>query len=148
MSDAEIQLPLGVSEIEKFIPHRFPFLLIDRVLDFKRGEYIKALKVVSVADPNLQGHFPGNPVMPGVLIVEALAQASAVLGKLTAPDTANTCLLTEIKDTRFRKVVVPGDMLELEVRVVRHRKVFFWFEGEAKVDGAQVASASFCAKLA
>jgi 3-hydroxyacyl-[acyl-carrier-protein] dehydratase len=133
--------------IHEWLPHRYPFLLVDRVIDYRVNEYIKAIKMVSGLDPYLQGHFPGNPVMPGVLIVEAMAQASGILGRLTFPERSHSCLLTEIGETRFRRQVVPGDCLELLITVEKQRKDFFWFNGVAKVSGELAASCVFTAKL-
>jgi len=139
---------MDFSEIQKYLPHRYPFLLIDRVLSVRAREYITGIKMVSSLDPYLQGHFPGNPVMPGVLMVEALAQASAILGRISKPEECDTCLLTEINETRFRRLVIPGDVLRLDVRLVKSRQTFYWFEGEATVDGEIAAAAKFTAKLA
>ena len=139
-------LPMDVPAIERCIPHRYPFLLIDRILEYSVGERILARKNVSVSDQFLQGHFPGDPVMPGVLIVEGMAQASAVLGKLTDPKCSQV-LLTEISSSRFRRKVIPGDVLEIEVKVTKSRKSFFWFDAEARVDGEQAAVVSFSARL-
>lgn len=148
MSEAlSFELPMSVQDIETCIPHRYPFLLIDRILDYTPGERIIASKNVSVVDPILQGHFPGNPIVPGVLIVEGMAQASAVLGKVSEAGF-DSVLLTEVTAARFRKPVVPGDVLKLEVKVLRSRRPFYWFEGEATVDGEQVAAVKFSARLA
>lgn len=150
MDSGSIKRPLAMDSLESvqnLLPHRYPFLLVDRVLDYRPNEYIRAIKMVSGLDPYLQGHFPGNPVMPGVLIVEALAQASGILGRLTFPDRKNTCLLTEIGDTRFRRQVVPGDVLELYITVAKQRRDFFWFNGLAKVDGELATSCVLTAKL-
>lgn len=137
----------GLDSVQNWLPHRYPFLLVDRVLEYRPNEFIRAIKMVSSLDPYLQGHFPGNPVMPGVLIVEAMAQASGILGRLTFPDRKNSCLLTEIGETRFRRQVVPGDVLELHIVVDKQRKDFFWFQGTAKVAGELAASCVFTAKL-
>lgn len=146
MTRLSFECPMGVPEIERCIPHRFPFLLVDKVLSYEPGVSIRAIKNVSIGDPVLQGHFPGNPVMPGVYMVEAMAQASAVLGKLST-EASDTCLLMEINDTRFRRIVRPGDTLELKIDVLKQRGSFFWFKGEASVDGELAASANFSAKL-
>lgn len=143
----DFDLPMSVADIEKCVPHRYPFLLVDRVVAYDKGEAITAYRNISMADPLLQGHFPGNPILPGVIMIEGLAQASAVLGKLTKGTECDTCLLMEISDTRFRKMVVPGDVLYYNVKVVKRRKDFFWFEGVATVDGEVAASAKFSAKL-
>jgi len=138
---------MNIEEIKQLVPHRYPFLLIDRVLEWKFGERIIAIKNISASEPILQGHFPNHPVVPGVLIVEAMAQASAVLGRLTSPESSSV-LLTEIGAARFRRQVVPGDVLRLEVDVVRHRKPFFWFAGRALVDNELVTEVKFSARLA
>jgi len=146
MSSKPLSLPFGIAEIQEYIPHRFPFLLIDRVTEFVAGERIVAIKNVSFTDPYLQGHFPGNPVMPGVLQIEALAQASAVYGRLTEPNSSS-CLLTEVSEARFRRMVIPGDTMVLNVRVEKRRKNFFWFQGEIHVDQTLAANIKFSAKL-
>src|SRR4051812_17720721 len=99
---------MDILDIQKCIPHRHPFLLIDRVLEASANERIVATKNISIADPVLQGHFPGNPVLPGVIIVEACAQATAVLGHLSYDAGLSACLLTEVTSARFRRPVVPG----------------------------------------
>ena len=128
--------------------HRYPFLFIDKITDYVVGDHITAIKNVTATEPLLQGHFPENPVVPGVVIVECMAQASAVLGRLTEPDNSETCLLMEIQKTRFRRQVVPGDVMTVKVKVVKRRAPFFWFEGEVHVDDELAATANFSAKLA
>ena len=145
---ADLGNQMDVVEIQRNLPHRYPFLLIDRVHDYRANDFIRASRAVSNSDPILQGHFPGNPLMPGVLMVEAMAQASAILGKISKGDDCDTCLLTEVSESRFRRMVVPGDVLELDVKLVKNRKDFFWFHGEAKVNGEMAAMAKFTAKLA
>ncbi len=140
-------LPMETPDIERCIPHRYPFLLIDRVYAYSVGEFIHAAKAISISDPILQGHFPGDPVVPGVVIVEGMAQASAVLGRLTAQTEDSACLLMEIQRTRFRRKVIPGDILEFFVRIIKSRGSFLWFEGEAKVGGDLAASCQFSAKI-
>jgi 3-hydroxyacyl-[acyl-carrier-protein] dehydratase len=143
----DLKLPFDVPTIEKLIPHRYPFLLIDRVMEYSVGKSIVAVKNVSATEPVLQGHFPGEPIMPGVLIVEAMAQASAVLGKLTDQDCTSV-LLTEVSSARFRRKIIPGDQLRLVITVLKHRKPFYWFAGEAFVGDESVAVVSFSARLA
>ena len=138
---------MDISAIQKCIPHRYPFLLIDRIVDYKVDEYIHAIRSVTVSDPILQGHFPGKPVLPGVLIIEALAQAAAVLGRMTIPGGFTDCLLAEVNDTRFRRPVVPGDTVRLEAVLMRKRAPFYWFEGKALVDGQVAATVKFCALM-
>lgn len=137
---------LNILEIQECIPHRYPFLLVDRVLEWKTFEYIKAIKNISFSDPILQGHFPGNPIVPGVVLVEAMAQVSAILGKLSDA-TCNNVLLTEISGARFKRQVVPGDVLTLEINVLKQRKPFYWFEGTASVNGDFATAVKFSARL-
>lgn len=141
------EVPMMISDIEKCIPHRYPFLLVDRVNEYKKGEFISASKNITGGEPILQGHFPGNPIVPGVIMIEGMAQASAILGKLTKESDTDTCLLMEINETRFRRKVVPGDVLTYEVKVVKRRKDFFWFEGVARVGDEIASTAKFSAKL-
>ena len=141
-------ITMNVREIQDQIPHRYPFLLVDRISSLIPMESVDAQKAVSALDPYLQGHFPGNPVMPGVLMIEAMAQASAILGKMSKGQDCHTCLLTEVTESRFRRIVTPGDILNIHVKVLKHRKDFFWFEGQATVDGDLAAFAKFTAKLA
>jgi len=145
--EKQFPLPMDINAIQQCIPHRYPFLLIDRVIDYRPGEYVHALRSVTFSDPILQGHFPGNPVMPGVLIIEALAQASAVLGRMTIPGGFTECLLAEVNNTRFRRPIVPGDTVHLENTLVRKRAPFYWFEGKASVEGQVVANVNFCALM-
>lgn len=148
VSDRQNKNGMSYQQIIEHLPHRYPFLLVDRVEDLEPNDFIIAYKMVSAMEPCLQGHFPGNPVMPGVLMIEAMAQASAILGKVTKGDGAQGCLLTEVTESRFRRVVVPGDSMRIDVRLVKARQHFFWFQGEVTVDGDLAAIAKFTAKLA
>lgn len=148
MSDGATEKTLGTADIArimKLLPHRYPFLLIDRVLEAAPNDHIVAVKNVSASDPFLQGHFPGNPVVPGVLIVEAIAQAAAVLGHLSYENGLSTCYLTEVQSARFRKPVVPGDVMRFEAKVVKRRPPFFWFDAQCLVDGEPVAEVKLSA---
>lgn len=147
MDSFEFTLPMNVTDIQKCLPHRYPFLLIDQISDYEKGKFIRGKKYISANDQFLQGHFPENPVMPGVLMVESIAQASAVLGKITLGGKCSQCLLMEIKNTRFRRVAVPGEVLDIEVIVTNNRKNFFWFEGTAKINNEIVVDAVFSARL-
>lgn len=144
------ELPVDVRRIFDMLPHRYPFLLVDRVLAFEAGKRLTALKNVTFNEPYFQGHFPGNPVMPGVLILEALAQACGLLVQLTAverPDTQALFYLVKIDKARFSQIVRPGDQLMLEVEQKRMVMKMGQFVCTAKVDGKVVASAEvLCAE--
>ncbi len=145
-----VQLPVDIKRICEMLPHRYPFLMIDRVIDIELGQRLVAIKNVTINEPFFQGHFPGEPVMPGVLILEALAQASGVLVQLSAPHDPNAnplYYLVKIDKARFTQVVKPGDQLVLEVVQKRMIRRMGQFECQAKVDGKVVASAEvLCAE--
>lgn len=149
-TDASQGETISPDEILRRLPHRYPFLLIDRAEDFIFGESITGIKCVSASEPQFQGHFPDNPVMPGVLIIEALAQTGAVLmSKTLDADISNTVIyFLGVDKARFRKQVRPGDMLEMPVKIVKNRRGIFQFEGEARVNGVRVADATFSATSA
>lgn len=144
---ANLTMPMDATAIMGCIPHRYPFLLIDRVLEVVPQERIVAIKAISYSDPALSGHFPGNPVMPGVLMVEAAAQAAAVLGHLSYENGLSTCYLTEISKARFRRQVTPGDLLRFDIKVLKRRRPFFWFEAVATVDGETVLEVELSAYI-
>ncbi len=133
---------LNIIEIMKLLPHRYPMLLVDRILELEPGQRIVGLKNVSANEQFFQGHFPGAPVMPGVLIVEAMAQCCAVLFLRDLPERdTKLFLFGGIDKARFRKPVVPGDQLILECEVLQKRAGTVRMRGTAKVDGAVVAEA-------
>ena len=139
-----LQLPIDVCEIQELLPHRYPFLLVDRVLELDiEANRILAQKNVSINEPFFQGHFPGRPIMPGVLIIEALAQAGGVMTQLTLGRDAQSKLfyMVKVENARFNKQVVPGDVLMLDVQMKRLIRNMGWYYGEAKVNGEVVASA-------
>ena len=142
--------PSDVRRIAQLLPRRCPFLLIDRVTAWEPGKRLTAIKNVTYNEPFFQGHFPGNPVMPGVLVIEALAQASGTLVQLSAtkdPSQAALFYLVKIDKARFSRVVVPGDQLVLEVEQKRMLRRMGLFWGQAKVDGEVVAEAELlCAE--
>lgn len=142
--------PIDVRRIAQLLPHRFPFLLIDRVLSWEAGKSLTAIKNVTVNEPFFQGHFPGHPIMPGVLVIEALAQASGTLVQLSVDKDSNhpaLFYLVKIDKARFSRVVVPGDQLVLEVQQKRMLRRMGLFWGQAKVDGEVVAEAELlCAE--
>ncbi|HEX5353348.1 MAG TPA: 3-hydroxyacyl-ACP dehydratase FabZ [Rhodanobacteraceae bacterium] len=136
-------LPIDAERIAAILPHRYPFLLVDRVVELVAGQSIVALKNVTINEPFFQGHFPGRPVMPGVLIVEALAQASGLLiglsGKYSETDHP-IFYLAKVDNARFLKPVVPGDQLRLEVGLKRQIRGMGIFTARAVVDGREVAT--------
>ncbi|HEY0922143.1 3-hydroxyacyl-ACP dehydratase FabZ [Rheinheimera pacifica] len=140
---------LQIQEIMALLPHRYPFLLIDRVLDFTPGESLTALKNVTINEPIFTGHFPGMPIFPGVLILEALAQATGILGFKTVTERSENelYLFAAIDEARFKKPVLPGDTMILEVKFLKERRNMWKFYGEAKVEGQIVCSAELmCAR--
>nr|WP_310281298.1 3-hydroxyacyl-ACP dehydratase FabZ [Rheinheimera soli] len=131
------------------LPHRYPFLMIDRVLDYTPGESLTAIKNVTINEPIFTGHFPNMPIFPGVLILEALAQATGILGFKTVTERSENelYLFAAIDEARFKKPVVPGDQLVLEVKFLKERRNLWKFYGEAKVDGQVVCCAELmCAR--
>lgn len=141
--------PIDVTKIMQLLPHRYPFLLVDRVLSFTAGKTLSALKNVTINEPFFPGHFPGHPVMPGVLILESLAQACGLLVLLSAKNLAKDTLFyfAKIDNARFSQIVKPGDQLILEVAQTRMRMGMGQFETRALVDGKVVASADMlCAQ--
>ena len=153
MNEAEAPRPTGLEadsvRIMQMIPHRPPFLMIDRVFDLQADKGCIGVKNVSMTEPHFQGHFPGAPVMPGVLIVEAMAQTAAVLvvHTLGASFEGKLVYFMSVDRCRFRKPVYPGDQLFIEVKKDRNRGPIWKFEGLAKVEGKVVAEASFAAMI-
>lgn len=133
-----------VEEISRFLPHRYPFLLVDRVTECIPGESLTAIKNISVNEPQFTGHFPDVPIMPGVLIIEALAQATGLLGFRTMSEEPSDDLLymlVGVDNVRFKRQVVPGDQMVLKAKLIRRSKVVWKFECEASVDGELVTKA-------
>lgn len=143
---------MDIHQILEHLPHRYPFLLVDRVIGYEDGKRLTAIKNVTVNEPFFNGHFPGNPVMPGVLILEALAQASGLLVQLAAkdqPDVRPLYYLVKVDKARFSRIVRPGDQLVLEVERKRTMMKMGQFVCRALVDGGEVASAEMlCAERA
>lgn len=140
---------LHIEEILELLPHRFPFLLVDRVLDFETGKFLRAVKNVSFNEPFFRGHFPSKPIFPGVLILEAMAQATGILafksaGKLVLGELY---YFAAIDEARFKRPVQPGDQMILEVEFIKERRGIARFKGVAKVDNEVVCEASMmCAR--
>jgi beta-hydroxyacyl-ACP dehydratase FabZ len=141
--------PYDIQEILNHLPHRYPFLLVDRILKLDPGKSVVALKNVTFNEPYFQGHFPGVPIMPGVLILEALAQAGGVLAYLSSIDNIEGSLVyfTGIDKARFRKPVTPGDQLILESRIIKVRSKIVKLKGVAKVNDEKVAEADLMAAI-
>ncbi len=139
---------MDIQEILAILPHRYPFLLVDRILEIDPGKQIVALKNVSMNEPFFQGHFPKHPIMPGVLIIEAMAQAGAVLAyKSSKENEGKLVFFLGIDKAKFRKPVYPGDQLRIEVSVVRERPPFWKLKGMAYVEGTLYAEAELKAML-
>ncbi|HEY9142584.1 MAG TPA: 3-hydroxyacyl-ACP dehydratase FabZ [Arenimonas sp.] len=151
MSQDAIKLPVDVACILHLLPHRYPFLLVDRVVELEAHKRIRAIKNVTFNEPYFQGHFPGRPVMPGVLVIEAMAQAGGLLTQLSLPREAigdgKLFYLVKVDNARFNRMVVPGDQLDIEVVLKRNIRNMALYECAARVDGKVVASAEIlCAE--
>jgi len=139
---------MSIEEIMERLPHRYPFLLIDRILDFEKDVSIRALKNITINEPQFTGHFPGYPVMPGVLLIEAMAQAGGVLAFQSAePEREYLVYFTGIDEVRFRKPVRPGDQVIFQLTCLRRRGHMWKFKGEAYVDDALVCEGTLMATL-
>ena len=136
-------MELDIHEVMELLPHRYPFLLIDRVMEMESGSHLSAIKNVTINEPFFQGHFPGQPVMPGVLILEAMAQATGLLAfsDMGEAHKSKLYMLVGIDKSRFRGQVVPGDQLELNIRLKRSMRGIGIYACEARVDGNIVADA-------
>jgi len=141
---------LNIKEIVRLLPHRYPFLLVDRILEGEKGKSMVGLKNVSMNEPYFQGHFPSDPIMPGVLILEGMAQVGGILAFYSLPDMIGEKLIyfAGIDKVRFRRPVVPGDQLIFEMVVIKHKGKIWKMAGKAKVDNVVVAEAEFMAAFA
>ena len=149
MTDTDIPTRADLDLIKRIIPHRYPFLLVDRVEDIVPRESARGIKMVTANEPHFTGHFPDAPIMPGVLIIEALAQTAGVMAGVTLgmADKGMLVYFMAIDSAKFRRKVVPGDMLELNVTVKRASTKIWKFQGRATVDGELAAEAAFTAMM-
>jgi 3-hydroxyacyl-[acyl-carrier-protein] dehydratase len=132
----------GIHKILKALPHRYPFLMVDKIINIKGEQSAIGIKNVTINEPHFQGHFPDNPVMPGVLLLEGMAQTGGVLCVLASPETASPYVyFMTIDDAKFRKPVLPGDVVEYHMTLLRKRRSMWWYRGESKVGGELVAEA-------
>ena len=139
---------LDITQIQAILPHRYPFLLVDRIIEYEPGKRVVGIKNVTLNEPFFQGHFPGAPVMPGVLIVESMAQTAGVMMLANLPDRDQKLVFfTGIDGAKFRRPVVPGDQLRLELTVLRLRPRYIKLRGEAYVGGHLVAEAEISSSL-
>lgn len=137
---------MNIIEIMKKLPHRYPFLLVDRIIDIQPNVSISGIKNVTINEPFFQGHFPGQPIMPGVLMVEAMAQVAGVLA-FSSGIEAKSVFFMSIEKAKFRRPVVPGDQLKIEIKVLHQRGNVWKFSGEAKVDDKTASEAEFTAMV-
>jgi len=140
---------ITINEILSMLPHAYPFLLVDRIVEIELGKRIVGIKNVTYNEPFFPGHFPGRPIMPGVLIVEAMAQTAGVLIFKSMPEEEHqrSVFFLGMDNVKFRKPVIPGDQLRLELEITRHRQSIWGFKGRALVDGKLVAEADLLAML-
>jgi 3-hydroxyacyl-[acyl-carrier-protein] dehydratase len=137
---------MTVNEIMKLLPHRYPFLLVDRIADFQPGVSATGIKNVTINEPFFQGHFPGQPIMPGVLIIEAMAQVAGVMAFSSGVE-GKAVYFMSIDNAKFRRPVVPGDQVMMDIKVLKQRGNVWRFSGTATVDGKLVSEAEFTAMV-
>jgi beta-hydroxyacyl-[acyl carrier protein] dehydratase FabZ len=148
-STSDIRLPMDVKEIMAILPHRYPFLLVDRIIEMEPGKTITGIKNVTMNEPFFQGHFPGEPVMPGVLILEAMAQAGCMLACLSDQKLiGRLAYFAGVDKARFRRVVRPGDQLVLKLAMIKQKTKVVKMAGQALVDGQLVTEAELMAGFA
>ncbi|SPQ01234.1 (3R)-hydroxymyristol acyl carrier protein dehydratase [Candidatus Sulfobium mesophilum] len=137
---------MNINEIMKFLPHRYPFLLVDRITDLKPGVSATGLKNVTMNEPFFQGHFPGQPIMPGVLIIEAMAQVAGVMAFRSGMEGKSVYFMS-IDNVKFRRPIVPGDQVIMDIKVLKQRGNVWKFSGSATVEGKVVSEAEFTAMV-
>ena len=137
---------MNINEIMQHLPHRYPFLLVDRIIDLQPGKSITGIKNVTFNEPFFQGHFPGQPIMPGVLIIEAMAQVAGIAAFSSGME-GKAVYFMSIEKAKFRRPVVPGDQLRLEIKVLQQRGNVWKFSGAATVDGKLASEADFTAMV-
>jgi beta-hydroxyacyl-ACP dehydratase FabZ len=141
---------IGIQEIMETLPHRYPFLLVDRIVEMELGKRIVGIKNVTVNEPFFQGHFPGHPIMPGVLLLEAMAQTGGVMAMKTVPPEqvkSKVIYFMSIDKAKFRKPVIPGDQVRFELELIKQRATIMGFAAKAFVDGVVVAEAELTAMI-
>lgn len=138
-----MSITMDIREIQEYLPHRYPFLLVDRVLELVPGESVVAIKNISYNEPQFTGHFPDNPVFPGVSILEAMAQAAGLLAMKTVgkPEEGSLYYFAGIDNAKFKRIIVPGDQVVMTLSIVKNKRNLWVFEGRAEVDGELAASA-------
>jgi 3-hydroxyacyl-[acyl-carrier-protein] dehydratase len=144
--EKQVQLPMDIKAILDLLPHRYPFIMVDRILEFERGKTITGLKNVTMGEPFFQGHFPGEPVMPGVLILEGMAQVGSVLAYMSTDSIdGKLVFFAGLDNVRFRKVVRPGDQLIFKMKLTRQKSKVTKMSGKAYVDDVLVTEADLMA---
>ena len=148
MSDKIINNNYNIEDIVRILPHRYPFVLIDRIIEVKPGEYVNAIKNVTINEPYFQGHFPGQPVMPGVLSLESIAQTTAflMLHELDDPLKKNM-FISGLDKVRYRQLITPGDQLQINIRLKTKKLTLYKFEGTIKIDGQLAVQALITSNL-
>ena len=142
------ELPLEIVQIHDLLPHRFPFLLVDRIVEIEPGKRIVGVKNVTINEPFFQGHFPGRPIMPGVLLLEVMAQVGGILARKTASGNGTpVVMLTGVEKAKFRRPVIPGDQLRIEVEIVKRKEPFWKMGGKIVVDTGTVCEAEMTAMV-
>ena len=137
---------MNINEIMNYLPHRYPFLLVDRIIDLQPGKSITGIKNVTFNEPFFQGHFPGQPIMPGVLIIEAMAQVAGVMAFCSGVEGKSVYFMS-IEKAKFRRPVVPGDQLKIDIKVLQQRGNVWKFSGDATVEGKLASEADFTAMV-